>query len=1076
MTLSVTNRRISVYIGSTLLLLACSVYFRGIHWVGSQHLHTVLEILATTLALMVGIMALIRYYSKKSTTILFIGAAFLGTFLLDGYHAIVTSEWFISLYPHSSPSIIAWSWSASRVFLALLMFFSWWGWKLEERHGKAQRVPEFSVFLFVALLTGLDFLLFTTLSLPRAYYPDSFIGRPGEYISAIFFGIALIGYLSKGDWKTQQFEHWIVLALLVSVIDQATFIPLSHRPYDTMFGLAHLLKMLGYVFVLTGLFISMYKLFIRAEKTTHDLRDINRALQISETKYRQIIEESVGTIYTADVYGYFTYVNPSGEQLTGYKEAELLRRHFTEVVREDYRTKVQEFYLQQFGEKKEDTFFEFPIVTKSGEEKWVEQHVRILMDGDRILGFQSIVNDISDRKLYQSQLQLQSKVLESAANAIIITNSNGIIQWTNPAFTTLTGYDGEFAIGKTPKILHSGKHNKSFYRQLWETILNNQVWHGQIQNKKKSGELYTEEMTITPVTNSDGKIQNFIAIKQDISDRIKSETKILHSLRAQKALNDILQLSQQPIKLNDLLKSALDYILLLDWLPFQQKGAIFLTDESRGHLELVIAYQLPAGFVDACARIALNSCVCGKSIGAQLVFHKKSKDQLASNDGMDHHGHYVVPFVSNQNILGFLLLYIKPDQIAKPDDIRYLESISSILTGLIQRKRVEDELVISKINAEEASRTKSQFLATMSHELRTPLNSIIGFSNVLLKKLKTTLNSQDLNYLGRILDNGKHLLELINDILDISKIEAQQMQMESLVFDLGELISDIVTQMEIQAKNKHIELATVYPETDLTLKGDPAKLKQVIMNLVSNAIKFTDKGSVTITVSMDEPSGLPGCISVQDSGMGIPADRIGNIFKEFQQVDSSTSRRFGGTGLGLAISYALCELMGFSLTVESSPGQGSTFIIHLNPGGSMDSGNRDPQQSDSGDLLPDHLSVLQETTVLLIEDDPDARELIREYLRGLGVNLKEASSGSAGIAALHASTPDAIILDLKLPDLPAESVFQQIRTSTDVPVIIVSADPDAFFPHQTGNVVILKKPVSKDRFLEVLSKALEKSD
>ncbi|MFQ6615066.1 MAG: PAS domain S-box protein, partial [Fidelibacterota bacterium] len=499
------NRQ-TTYIGTTLLLVAISVYLRGLHWVGSQHLHTVMEILATILSLMVGIMALIRYYSKKSTTILFLGAAFLGTFFLDGYHTIVTSEWFINRYPHSSPSLVAWSWNASRLFLALLMLFSWWGWKLEKQHGKAQRVPEFSVYLFVAVLTGLDFLLFTSLALPRAYYPNSFIGQPGELVSAIFFGIALTGYLSKGDWKTEQFEHWIVLSLLISVLNQTVFIPFSHQPYDAMFFAAHLLKKLSYIFVLTGLFISMYKLFIRVEKTTNDLRDINRALQVSETKYRQIIEESVGTIYTADVNGYFTYVNPSGLRLTGYEEEELLRRHFTEVVRDDYRTKVQKFYYRQFQEKKENTLFEFPIVTKSGEEKWVEQHVRILMNENRIQGFQSIVNDITDRKQYQSQLLLQSKVLESAANAIIITDNNGVIQWTNPAFTTLTGYDGDFAVGKTPKILRSGKHGESFYRQLWQTILNDQVWHGQIQNKKKSGELYTEEMTITPVTDSEGRI------------------------------------------------------------------------------------------------------------------------------------------------------------------------------------------------------------------------------------------------------------------------------------------------------------------------------------------------------------------------------------------------------------------------------------------------------------------------------------------------------------------------------------------------------------------------------------------
>ena len=269
-------------------------------WRGNTQLHTISEVIATILALIVGLVALVRFYTKKNNTYLFIGAGFIGTALLDGYHAVVTSTFFQVLFPSPAPSLIPWSWNASRTFLALLLVLSVWAYRREQTLKDEGRIGEGAVYFGVGVLTVLSFYFFAFVPLPRAYYPELFFGRPEEFISAALFLLAAAGYIKKGDWRHDPFENMVVLSLIVGFMGQAVFMSRSFGLFDTMFDAAHLLKFVSYGIVLAGLLVNMYHIYREAGRPMVQLGDLNHWLERERSLLRSLLDNLPDYVFVKD--------------------------------------------------------------------------------------------------------------------------------------------------------------------------------------------------------------------------------------------------------------------------------------------------------------------------------------------------------------------------------------------------------------------------------------------------------------------------------------------------------------------------------------------------------------------------------------------------------------------------------------------------------------------------------------------------------------------------------------------------------------------------------------------------------
>ncbi|HIJ90788.1 MAG: PAS domain S-box protein [Desulfobulbaceae bacterium] len=761
------------------------------------------------------------------------------------------------------------------------------------------------------------------------------------------------------------------------------------------------------------------------ERTTA-LAAANESLRENEAQLQLIFSKAPFGAALVDLYGHFVKVNEEFLRFTGYTEAELATVNFLRIVHAE----GKEHYEENFSFLLSGSISKFKIDTlyrqKNGESIWGRTTIRILRgESGNPLYFLVLVEDLSERKSSEDQLGKLYKAIEQSPLSIVITDASGNIEYANPFFCSVTGYELAEVVGKNPRVLKSDTHDPAFYQNLWQTVNAGKTWQGEICNRKKDGSLFWEHAFIAPVTDKDGKIVSIIAVKEDISER--------------KQLTD--ELRERSEMIASIATAALSAIIMIDnrgLISFWNKAAEKIFGWSRDEVLGVDLHQL-------------------------IVSDDDQKKFLANFDHFRQSG--TGPVVGRQ----VELTAIRRNSEEFPVEIS-LSAIRikgewhavGIVNDISERKDAQKNILIARDEAEAANQAKSDFLARMSHEIRTPMNAIIGLSDLALE-MELSPKLQD--YLGKISSSGKNLLYIINDILDFSKIEAKKLEIESHSFSLEKILADLAGVTTLKAEEKGIEfMFSVAPDVPDRLIGDSLRLGQVLINLTSNAIKFTQKGEVILYIAMVDrsPERLTLRFSVRDTGMGLTEDQIGNLFTPFSQADGSISRNYGGTGLGLAICKRLVDLMGGGFEVQSRPGQGSTFSFTA-----VFASHPNALESHS---FPVELQGLR---VLVVEDNPATREILHKALDSYSFLTTVVESGEKGIEefrrAARAETPfDFLLLDYLLPGINGDGVARAVREmQEDVkqPKILVLTSVGAAKIVETcidaGCDAVIDKPVSR---------------
>ncbi|TMV46236.1 PAS domain S-box protein [Paenibacillus mesophilus] len=625
-----------------------------------------------------------------------------------------------------------------------------------------------------------------------------------------------------------------------------------------------------------------------------------------------------------------------------------------------------------------------------------------------------------------------------AASIVSITDEKGVITYVNDHFCELTKYDRDEIIGSSHNTVNSGFDSHAHFKGLWETISQGQVWKGEMKNQAKDGSEYWVNLTVVPFVNDSGAVYQYLGIGTDITRRKQNEAKLIETMENLRDIENALDESSIVAITDD--KGVITYVneKFCEISKYERTELI-----GKTHRVINSGYHPKSFFKEM-----------WDTIKQGLVWKGEVKNR--AKDGSEYWMNTtIVPFLGDNGI---------PRQFI------------SIRTDITDRVKAEtalaertEQLAKARDEAIQASMIKSQFLANMSHELRTPLNAIIGYSEMLLEEAEELGESLFAEDLSKISKAGNHLLALINDILDISKIEAGKMELHPETCRLPELIQDVMTTIRPLVEGKGNKLQMKCEEQgDITT--DVTKLRQILINLLSNANKFTEDGTITFQVFIESRDGRGGyAFRVQDTGIGMRPEQLEKLFQPFTQADASTTRKYGGTGLGLAISQRFSHLMGGDIRVESEFGTGTTFTCWLPVTPDDHQGLPRPRLDDEEQAADEARQV----SILLIDDDASNRELMERYLVKTDWTLAYANSGAEGLRLAHKLRPKVICLDILMPGMDGWSVLTALKNDPglmDIPVVIWSMTSDRQPGYSLGVTEFLTKPVERERLIKVMDK------
>lgn len=752
----------------------------------------------------------------------------------------------------------------------------------------------------------------------------------------------------------------------------------------------------------------------------------------------KLAQETDNAVILTDAHQNITWVNRSFEKISGYSFEEVIGKHPGVFLQGD---KTDPEVIRRMSEAvKNGHGFNEELINyhKEGNPYWLRINCQPLYREGKLTGFMALETDITEQKEAEIKItnlnRLQKAVLDSANLMLIATDKEFKIKTFNRYAEELLEYTEEEAIGQMNLTDFFDPHELMFSAQklgrsidsLLQPDLENFLANAKQGNNEelewqlltKSERAFPALLSITPIHDDSENIEGYLAVARDISQ--------LKKMEAEKQRNQ------------DLMETTGTMAKLGGWELNLQTNDIYWSKE------VYRIHEIPVG-----EKIDLGEAIYFYAPEARPIIQRAIEDAIADGKSWD----LQLPFITARN---------RRIWVRAVGFVEYVNGEPLLLRGafqdITQLKRAEEK-------AKEASRTKSDFLANMSHEIRTPINGILGMNDLLLK---TRLDEKQRHYVSLAQSSGQSLLHLINDILDFSKIEAGKLELEEIPFDLFKLISELADTFALRAEEKGLEfICVVNSSVPQYIRSDPSRIRQIINNLCSNALKFTEKGEITLKVTETGLNKLH--FEVIDSGIGIPDSKVNNLFNKFVQVDASTTRKFGGTGLGLAISKQLAELMGGTIGVTSEIGDGSTFWFNIRYGEAL-------EEVPEALLTPD----LQGKRVLLVDDNQSAQDWFETIATGTELQLLKAANAPMAMKVLREQAGkdqpvDALYIDNKLPGMQGNQLARAIRSDKQLPqpkMVIITPVGEGLGAEELQELNIVHqfhKPVKRQTLRQSLS-------
>ena len=752
-----------------------------------------------------------------------------------------------------------------------------------------------------------------------------------------------------------------------------------------------------------------------SKEVQFELNNTLTELQTKETELKNFFHLSLEIMCVAHLDGYFKRINSGFSQILGYEIEELLSQPFISFIHpEDVEPTLKA--VEHIADGNELVGFENRYRCKDGSYRWLKW-MSACYEGL----IYATAHDLTEEKLAQELQNRQLAAIETATNGIAILNEDKFV-YVNQAHVEIFGYSQpEELLGQSWQILYDRQHVEQFEREIFPVLESEGLWQGVVQAKHRNGHLFDEELTLNFTPTGD-----LICVCQNISDRLAIDRSLMESERKYRYLYE-----HTPVMLHSI--------------------------DSQGNILSVSQYWLEK-----------------MGYASEEVIGKQSTDFITPQS-QEYAREKVLPeFFRTGSCNNVFYQWVRKDgslidgllsAISEMQDGKIVRSLAVVIDITEQRQ---------KEKLEEANKAKDSFIANMSHELRTPLNSILGFSQLLHNDSR--LVAEQLQFVDIISQSGQHLLTLINDVLDLSKLTAEKLELQYYDLDLIHFLHEIATIFQIRAREKGlrfvIDLASELPALVST---DETRLRQVLLNLLSNAFKFTQAGTITFSVNcVDNVKTDVRRVrfQVEDTGRGIDSDKLNSVFDPFKQIGVNSDDE-EGTGLGLTISQNIVRLMDSEINLESQLDSGSRFWFDL------DLQYLDNESSnDASDLKDEQVNRIlnQPCKVLVVDDNEDNRFLLVQCLQPLGFTIEEASDGQEGLAIAKKFQPDAILVDLLMPIMNGKEMIAQLRQDPqfkDTVILRISANIHSILDSSNLQCEgFLAKPIVLEQLFNLLNQHL----